>query len=262
MSSTPLHTDEPVDRFLSRPLAAVLVRILAPTPITPNGVTAVAAVCGLAAGVAIALEQGIWGAALILAFLVIDCVDGQLARLRGGGNYLGRAVDGLGDYAAAAGVHLGMLWWAHQQGLSLVLAIVLMLAAAGSMSWSSFLFDRYKRRYRGDMDDVDAMQREADETGGFRGRLIASLIPYSARLDGGVQVPDLAAYQARTGAAFQLWRLCGPTMHFAAMAVCVACNLPVLYFWIAIGPFNLWTLAALILQRHLELRDPVVVQTS
>ena len=260
MSRAPLSTDEPLDRFFSRPLAALLVRLVAPTPLTPNGVTAIAACCGLGAGVALVLGEGLWAAGLIAAFLVVDCMDGQLARLRGGGSYLGRAVDGLGDYAAAAGVHVGMAWWMVAQGRPLLETTGLVLLAAASMSWSSFLFDRYKRRYRGDMDDVEAMHVEATALGGMRGRLIESLIPYSRRLDGGVVVPDLAAYQLRTRPAFHLWRLCGPTMHFAVMGLCVAWARPTLYTWLAIGPFTLWTAAALVLQQHLERRPPAAIE--
>jgi phosphatidylglycerophosphate synthase len=260
MSRPPLHTDEPVDRFFSRPVARLLVVLLARTPITPNGVTVLAACCGVAAGASLYLLQGAWAAGWLTAFLVLDCADGQLARLRGGGSYLGRAVDGLGDYATGSAVHLGLLWWLIETGLPVWAALLLVVAAALSMTGSSFLLDRYKHRYRGDMDDLEAIHREVAETGGFRGYLIGTLIPYATRLVGGVRVPDLAAYQVRTRAAFHLWRLCGPTMHFTAMILCFAAGRPRLYVWLTLGPFTLWTLAALVLQRHLEARVPAVIE--
>lgn len=259
-SRPPLCTDEPVDRYFSRPVAALLVKVLAPTGISPNGITALAALCGLAAGWALMLGQGVLGAGLIAAFLAFDCADGQLARLRGATGYLGRAVDGLGDYAAASGTHLGMAYWMTTRGMSGWLALVLMVAAGVSMGWSSFLVDRYKRRYSGAMDDLAAMRVEAAAVGGFRGWLIGTLIPYSTRLDGGVLVPDLAAYQQRVRAPFHLWRLSGPTMHFSAMAVCFACGQPELYVWIALAPLNILSLGTLLQQRRLEWRAPAVIE--
>lgn len=261
-SRAPLCTDEPVDRFFSRPVATLLVKLLAPTGISPNGITALAALSGLAAGWALGLGQGGLAAVLIAAFLAFDCADGQLARLRGATGYLGRAVDGLGDYAAAAGTHLGMAYWMTARGMPGWLALVLMFAAGVSMSWSSFLVDRYKRRYSGAMDDLAAIRAEAASVGGFSGWLIGTLVPYATRLDGGVSVPDLAAYQQRVRAPFQLWRLSGPTMHFSAMAVCFACGQPELYVWIALGPLNVLSLGALLLQRRLELRAPAVIERT
>lgn len=259
MVRPPLRTDEPVDRWFSRPAAAALVGVLRRTPITPNQVTALAASFGVAAGVLLAFGQGVLSAAALAAFMALDCADGQLARIRGGGGYLGRAVDGLGDYATGVAVHLGMLVLMLRQGMDLPLTLGLVLGAAVSMSWSSFLLDRYKRRYRGDMDDVPAMRREAEVVGGLAGRLILSLIPYSARLEGGASVPDLLAYQARVRGPMRLWLLCGPTMHFAAMAVCFAFLRADLYCWIALLPLNLLTAAALLWQSRLERRAPAVI---
>ncbi len=47
-------------------------------------------------------------AGLLLISMILDCADGQLARLRGGGSLLGRMLDGTADYVSALAVHIGM----------------------------------------------------------------------------------------------------------------------------------------------------------
>src|SRR3569832_1594566 len=75
------------NRFVARPLAAVVLVPLEHTRITPNQVTLGTLIVFLASMLAIALVPT-WGGLLagvgVLEFAyVLDCVDGQLARLRG-----------------------------------------------------------------------------------------------------------------------------------------------------------------------------------
>ena len=254
----PLITDEPVDRVFSRPVARVLVKLLAPTPITANQVTAFAAVIGLALGVALWREQGWIAAGLALAFLAFDCVDGQLARLRGGGGYLGRAIDGFGDYTTAVAMHVGLaLWISARHGP--VCGWTASAVAGFAMAWASFLLDRYKRRYRGDTDDLVALRAEAEQTRGLKGWMVSTLEPYAKRLDGGVTIPDRGAYQARVRVPMVLWLLNGPTMHMAVLAVCVVLERPEIYAVLAAAPMLLVTVLTLGVQRRAEGRDPSVV---
>lgn len=255
----PLSTDEPFDRVFSRPVAEGIVRLAAPTPITPNQITGIAALFGVAVGVAIACHVSWLGAACLLGYLAFDCADGQLARLRGGGGYLGRAMDGAGDYIAAVAIHIGLALWIGDRHGSWVAGWLLSAGAGGALIWASFLLDRYKRRYRGDVDDLDALRAEAARTPGIGGWLIARLEPYAEKLEAGVRVPDRPAYQARVRLPMRLWLWNGPSMHFCVMAVCFVFDRPGLYALIAMGPMVLMTLLALWLQLRAERRAPAVV---
>ena len=88
MVRKPLVVDEPVDRWFSRPLAHAVVFVAAPTPITANQLTALGSLFGVAAGVAAGMGEGALCAAGIVVFLIVDCADGQLARLRGVSGFL------------------------------------------------------------------------------------------------------------------------------------------------------------------------------
>jgi hypothetical protein len=258
MAPRPLETDEPFDRIFSRPLARLLVAFLRHTAITPNQVTVLAALAGIGTGISLALQSGIGASAFTLAYLVLDCADGQLARFRGGGGMLGRAADGLGDYVAAVAMHVGLgVWLADSEGP--ILGPLWAVAAGLAAAWASFLLDRYKRRYRGDMDDVGELTRAAAEAPGYRGRVIASLIPYARRLAGDLVVPDLDAYRARMRGPLGLLLLNGPTMHFFLMAVFFAFDRPLLYAWVAFGPLTLFAVLTLAWQLRLERRAPAVV---
>lgn len=75
------YVDRYFNRYLSRPITVLLAR----TPVTPNQVTIVSGLIGLAAGAVIArggYGDGIAGALLLQLSVVFDDVDGELARLK------------------------------------------------------------------------------------------------------------------------------------------------------------------------------------
>src|SRR5688572_6534889 len=79
--------EELSDRFLHRPLALPLVRLLLPTQATPDQVTLMSGLAGVLAAVSLALGVDrpplrLVSAALLLVATVFDCADGQLARAR------------------------------------------------------------------------------------------------------------------------------------------------------------------------------------
>lgn len=85
-----------VNRVLNRPLAALLVRALVPTKVTPNQVTWSAFVVGLAG--AVAFYRGsrsgfIVGGILAELSSIIDCADGMLARARKETSEFGASLD-------------------------------------------------------------------------------------------------------------------------------------------------------------------------
>jgi hypothetical protein len=252
VARAPLVTDELPDRLFGRPLGKWVARAFLPTPVTANQVTVLATVAGVAAGVALWMERGILFAAAIALYLVLDCADGQLARMRGGGgNVWGRVVDGVGDYVTAIAIHLGLIGWlARDVGTGPGIAWG---AGAGlSLAWASFLLDRYKRRYRGDTDDLEVVRRERDAARGIRRFLLGVFAVYANPIGGRSPIQDREAYQDRVRLPMSLWLVLGPTTHFVFFAVLAALGRPLLYAVIAVGPFNAAVLATLWLQVRRE----------
>jgi phosphatidylglycerophosphate synthase len=87
--------------FVARPPAAVVVALVAKTPITPNQITLGAFVVAFVASAMVVLLPGYFG--LLLAVIVfefsyvLDCADGMLARLRGIASAKGHLLDFLMD---------------------------------------------------------------------------------------------------------------------------------------------------------------------
>jgi len=88
-------------QYIARPPASVVVYFLRNTPITPNQVTFLATFVALGSAAMFIFLPGWWGAVLAaLVFelsFVLDCVDGQLARLKKTASKIGHHLDFLMD---------------------------------------------------------------------------------------------------------------------------------------------------------------------
>ncbi|MDR1344414.1 MAG: CDP-alcohol phosphatidyltransferase family protein [Tannerellaceae bacterium] len=94
-----IETENFIDRIFYRPMgfrmACVLLRH---TRITPNAVTLVSIFVGAAAGYMFHytdVASNLYGIVLLVAANILDCTDGQLARLSGKNSAIGRILDGV-----------------------------------------------------------------------------------------------------------------------------------------------------------------------
>jgi phosphatidylglycerophosphate synthase len=134
------------NRYVCRPLAAVLVNALKDTPVTPNQVTLASFVVGIAsAGLLLALpgRPGLIVAVLVFqASYVLDCADGMLARWRGLASPAGHLLDFLMDelkafaILAAAAVRLQT---EHPEQPFVLLGIGGLVSLASGIALTSFL---------------------------------------------------------------------------------------------------------------------------
>ena len=88
------------------PLLDRLGRGLARLGVTANQATLLAALCGAAAGIAIAFSHFNWGLALIVASRVLDGLDGAIARATRPTDF-GGFLDIVGDYVFYIAVPVG-----------------------------------------------------------------------------------------------------------------------------------------------------------
>jgi len=133
------------NRFVCRPLGAVVVDIVKGTRITPNQITLASFMVGVLAAALIIVLPG--RAGLILAVLVyqasyvLDCADGMLARWRGIASPAGHLLDFLMDelkafaILAAAAVRLH---FEHPEQPFLLLGIGGLLCLASGIALTSF----------------------------------------------------------------------------------------------------------------------------
>jgi phosphatidylglycerophosphate synthase len=133
-------------QYIARPPAAVVVYFLRNTPVTPNQVTFASAVVAAGAAAMLIALPGYWwllAAALVFEFsFVLDCVDGQLARLRKIASPVGHLLDFLMDELKAMfmfGAVAVRLWQEMQDDRLLVVGIAGLFCLAAGLSLTSFL---------------------------------------------------------------------------------------------------------------------------
>ena len=91
---------------------APVVRGLVRVGVTADAVT-LTGTLGAVASAAFLIGNGelFWGAFAVTVFVLLDMLDGALARARGGGSVFGAVLDSTGDRAADAAIFAALAWW-------------------------------------------------------------------------------------------------------------------------------------------------------
>jgi phosphatidylglycerophosphate synthase len=103
--------DGMIDRYFNRPAGRPLSKILAHTPVSPNQVSVAAILLGLAAAGLFARgddRAALGGAVLFQVSAIVDCVDGDLARVLFKESAWGQWLDIVGDQVVHIGVFVGI----------------------------------------------------------------------------------------------------------------------------------------------------------
>lgn len=94
--------------FAVDPVACRLALLTANhTSITPNGLTGLSMLLGVASAACFAAGELAAGAALFYLSFTVDCMDGKIARLKGSGTSFGLWLDYVGDRVRVAGCAFG-----------------------------------------------------------------------------------------------------------------------------------------------------------
>jgi phosphatidylglycerophosphate synthase len=102
-----------VDRHFNRRCSRWITRWLLRTPLTPNGVTVVATAVGVLAAVAFGVggyAGGIIGALLFQLSTILDCCDGEVARLKFMESAFGEQLDVVLDNVVHIALYAGIAW--------------------------------------------------------------------------------------------------------------------------------------------------------
>jgi phosphatidylglycerophosphate synthase len=279
-----IELEELPDLFFFRPMAFMLVKAVYHTPLTPDQISALAMLCGIIAG--ICMGQGtaigtIWGGIFITGSMILDCADGQLARLKKNGTPVGRIIDGLVDYSTSTSVYVGMgigfivrdsfpagpLWW-----------WAMIVAAGLSAGAQAMIVDYFKNLYNWHLSDHTAFahleqerlrkEKEAlkDKPGKtFYKFLLSVYLLYSGlqtinqkteKKDCAMNAMDFPAapYVKENRNLVRLWALNGPTMQNTALVLSALFLRPDLFLAYILCFGWLWTLLMLIVQRFSDKR--------
>jgi 1L-myo-inositol 1-phosphate cytidylyltransferase / CDP-L-myo-inositol myo-inositolphosphotransferase len=131
--------DGQVDTYCNRKLSRPITRWLLRTPLSPNHITVLSCLIGVF-GALCFLPGGYWGpvlGALLLQFsVVLDCCDGEVARVKFMESPLGDWLDNVCDTVVSLAIFLGMgvaVWRNGAASHALVLAVL--LALGGSLAF-------------------------------------------------------------------------------------------------------------------------------
>ena len=123
-----------VDRHVNRRCSAVLSRWLARTRATPNQVTAASIASGLLGAWLLGQDERLAtlaGLALFQLSVILDHVDGELARLKFQFSRLGKWLDNIGDHVVDLAVILFLAWRTAATSSSEILAALGLVAGLG-----------------------------------------------------------------------------------------------------------------------------------
>lgn len=195
MAETPSlagHEEEKLDIFVFRPLAHPFAVVAAKLGMTPNAVSVLGMLTGIAGGWFFQYQAAMRvlpGVVLFCLRNVLDYADGQLARMTGTGTKYGYYFDGLCDYAAYVSVYVfaAVGIWPEYGAWSLAL----MVGAGVSAGLHSPLLDFYKHEYmywavgkdsaQYRLPDVVEQEREGLAPRSFDRFLLSLAVSYSAR---------------------------------------------------------------------------------
>jgi phosphatidylglycerophosphate synthase len=270
------EVEEVLDLFIYRPVAFLFVKAVYRSPLTPNQVTFLSLLAGLASAWCFARGTvtafafaGLWYAVAN----VLDCADGMLARLQQSGTPFGRLADGLADWTLSVAIFIGvgigltrftgnpLMWW---------------LAAAGGFTSAlhAIVFDSRQQEY------IGAMRGKADILGEERARVQTALERCQSSGSAFWKRPALLLYlrymavQSRSrgehspaqdpvppdiyrrlnGAAMRWWTILGATTNRTGLIIAALAGNPAAFCWIVATAGNLYLIFMMLWQRVIRRR--------
>jgi phosphatidylglycerophosphate synthase len=288
-----VEIEEVFDLILYRPFAFIFVKATYSTNLTPNQVSALAMLFGVIGGILFgfgARDFLLAGAAFYLTCNILDCADGQIARLKHNGTKVGRIVDGFIDYIVSTVVYFGIgigltnmqlkgilvLHW-NVFGLHPYVYIWVVTAFAGlSSAFQAISLDYFRNKYLeyvyGKFSSLEEELQEFEEEkirinqpgvrkGLFDNFLITVYLRYT-RFQLGLQakkkassqkpLPDPKSYYRRNKILIHFWSYIGSTTHLTLCLLCALLNNMELFLIICILPLNFIMLSLYFIQRSVN----------
>jgi len=267
-----IEVEEIFDIFFYRPAAFLLVKAIYNTRIAPNHLTLTAIAMGIISGFFFALGDPVTGAFFFLVFNILDCSDGQLARLKRNGTPMGKIIDGLADYTATTAVFIGIAIGFADRQENQHLWLMLLALTGISIGIHSILVDFFRTRFldytlqqkshfRENLTEFRKAYAIAKQKGHQLERFsIFIYLKYSAlqkilaakrKRSRSFNVSP-ADYYRKNRLMIRLWLLIGPTTQITNIIVCSLCHRIDLFMWIVLVVFNMLASVLWIIQQGID----------
>lgn len=263
-----MQLDERFDIAVSRPLANRMARTFHGWGFSADQVSLVALLSGVLAGICMTGPSA-WpmlGALLLVTMVVIDCVDGAVARLNPPSDrpWRGRMIDGFADLGTLLSVHIAMVIVLTQRGITIggytlggVEIFAIGVLGFVSFTWKSSVLDDIKQRLKPASCDRRIEEYRRQKKNLFEKFLFFFFVWY-------VKNCEKLTGQGRPGGydTFRQVALIGPSHHHVAIALCalvapVAPSIYLTYFLLTIGPGNLYLWFVLARARRVAADDAI-----
>ena len=267
--------EEYIDLIFYRPLAFLLVKLVYNTGVTPDNLTFSAIISGLIAGILYAFgvqSTTIIATCFFILFVILDCSDGQLARLKKNGSATGRLLDGIADYLAVSAIYIGIaIGYSQKEGQPQYMLVLLALSAV-SLIIQAMLVDFHRTRFLDILnrhkntfsEGIDDFKEEYHRLQNTKGKWLEKNIVYiylvysrlQRKLTAKRKINSLNVspeeYFKKNRVLVRFWILMGPSAVRTTLIICSVLTRFDIYFWITIAALNVYAILLLIIQRIVD----------
>ncbi|MDR3129494.1 MAG: CDP-alcohol phosphatidyltransferase family protein [Tannerellaceae bacterium] len=141
-----IETENLLDKIFYRRIGFFLAKALQGTDVTPNIVTVISIFVGIAGGILfrpVDLCLNLLGIACLIVANILDCVDGQLARMTGIKSAFGRILDGLAGDLWFLTIYISLVLRLYGETGSWIFAAIAVLSALSHL-FQANITDYYK----------------------------------------------------------------------------------------------------------------------
>jgi len=264
------EAEEFIDLIFYRPVAFILVKTIYKLPVTPNQVSLLSMLIGLFAAWQFSVGTSdalILGGLLFLLSNILDCADGQLARLQKSGTLLGRVIDGVADYIVGVAIFVGIGFGITSSGNSLWLMVIF---AGISSALHAMFFDYYQSEFistvRGEKNFLDRekeqfsyeiKQMKEQRRDGLKIFLLSLYLRYldfqrksGTKSDGSRYNSEI--YRKENSVMIRLWSFLGPTTNRTLLIGCAFIGRIDFYLWIILLAGNIWLIFSYLFQYRIH----------
>ncbi len=271
-----LEVEEVLDLTIFRPPAFLLVKLIYQTSITPNQITWVSLFFGVFGAFLITFGTATAFTLAAICFIIyniLDCSDGQLARLQNSGTLTGRIVDGFADYIVAVTSYLAIGVGYASNTNDPFFYWTLTVLAGFSNALHSFALDYYRNQFLDyALDRKSILGEDLEQFETEYNRLITAKkwsldrlliwiylnysriqISLSSKQDQSqTRIYDPKDYYNKNKRMIHLWTYIGPTTELTFMIVCAFINRWDIFLWGMVTIGNIYTLILYIIQKSVN----------
>ncbi len=268
-----IEAEEIVDLLFFRPLAFIFVKLIYLTNLTPNQISVFSMIFGILAGVSIGIgsvESVFMGGILLATSSMLDCADGQLARLKKNGTLFGRLLDGTIDYVSTLSIFLGIGFWGGSFWGNPIQWWLIIIVTGVTYAVQAGLVDFYRSEYISNTEgksnfvenELESFQQEYNALKLKGGQLVSKLllslyINYSKIQNAKKKASDSKQispeeYVKNNKILVRLWNLNGTATHSFILIICAFLYRLDWYIWYILIFGNLFTMIVWLLQKYTD----------